>query len=108
MSSAPAAAALSSEVASKISSSASVHNTLSKVFGKKSTTSHKSNKKKTLKVTSVILLPANYKTALRGQKKKNWKSGNFQSCSGLPMLGKFPKFDVLGTGEEFFQRDKSI
>ena len=70
MSSAAGAAALSSEVASKISSSASVHNTLSKIFGKKSTTSHKSNKKKTLKATSVILLPAAYKTAPRGWKKE--------------------------------------
>ena len=101
------AAAAASEVASKISSSASVHNTLSKIFGKKSTTSHKSNKKKTLKATSVILLPANYKTAPRGRKKEELReSGNFQSCFISPedtsdMLSKkiislFPSLSISG------------
>ena len=76
-----------SEVASKVASSQTVHSTLSKIFGKKSSKGSTSKKfsVKILKPISIMLLPPGTKTIPRGKNKDKLRdSGNLLSCTISP------------------------
>ena len=96
-----------SEIASKMSSSESVHNTLKKIFGQKSLRKGGASKSKSLKPTTVILLPNGTKTLPRGKKKDSLReSGYIGSCIISPddnsasltkkIVSIFPSLNVAG------------